>query len=135
MQNNNVKSSVVAGLLGIFLGGFGAHDWYLGDKKKGAIHVCLFAAGFVIAIIVGILTASMSWYTIYKMEWLFALLGFLYTALICGNSIWGFVEGIIILVKGDAGLAAKGYKVATTTGAQPTQNSGSADSSDNKSEN
>lgn len=132
MQNNNVKSSVVAGLLGIFLGGFGAHDWYLGDKKKGAIHVCLFAAGLVIAIIVGILTASMSWYTIYKMEWLFGLLGFLYTILICGNSIWGFVEGIIILVKGDAGLAAKGYKVATT---QSASSETSASNSQDKTEN
>ena len=29
-----------------------------------------------------------------------------------GNGIWGFVEGIIILAQGDAGLARKGYAVA-----------------------
>ena len=28
------------------------------------------------------------------------------------NGIWGFVEGIIILSQGDAGLASKGYNVA-----------------------
>ena len=27
-------------------GQFGAHDWYLGDKKKGLIHVLLFAGSF-----------------------------------------------------------------------------------------
>ncbi len=31
------------------------------------------------------------------------------------NGIWGLVEGIIILVQGDAGLAAKGYAVAGAT--------------------
>ncbi len=29
-----IKSAIAAGLLGIFLGQFGAHDWYLGDKKE-----------------------------------------------------------------------------------------------------
>lgn len=33
------KSKVVAGLLGIFLGGFGIHQFYLGDSKKGVIRL------------------------------------------------------------------------------------------------
>lgn len=134
MQNNNVKSSVVAGLLGIFLGGFGAHNWYLGDKKRGTIHVCLFGAGLMIAIISGILSSTLNWYTVYKMGWLFALLGFVYVAIIGANEIWGFVEGIIILVKGDAGLAAKGYKVAAsaanTTSAEPAETSAAESAED-----
>lgn len=38
--------------------------------------------------------------------------------IIIGNGVWGFIEGVVIIAQGDAGLAAKGYKVAaqaTTT--------------------
>ena len=42
-QNNNVqteqKSKLVAGLLGIFLGSWGIHNFYLGDSKKGIIQI------------------------------------------------------------------------------------------------
>ena len=41
---------------------------------------------------------------------------------IVGSEIWGFVEGIQILTAGDAGLAARGYPVATpnpNAGAMP----------------
>lgn len=30
---------MAAGLLGIFLGGFGVHSFYLGDNKKGVIQI------------------------------------------------------------------------------------------------
>lgn len=33
------KTKLVAGLLGIFLGGFGAHKFYLGDNKAGVIRL------------------------------------------------------------------------------------------------
>ncbi|GAB2866479.1 TM2 domain-containing protein [Nocardioides pacificus] len=33
------KSKVVAGILGILLGGFGVHQFYLGNSKKGAIQI------------------------------------------------------------------------------------------------
>jgi len=42
-QNNNVqaeqKSKVVAGILGLFLGAWGIHNFYLGDTKKGIIQI------------------------------------------------------------------------------------------------
>ena len=42
-QNNNVqaeqKSKLVAALLGIFLGAWGIHNFYLGDSKKGIIQI------------------------------------------------------------------------------------------------
>jgi TM2 domain-containing membrane protein YozV len=42
-QNNNVqteqKSKLVAALLGIFLGSWGIHNFYLGDSKKGIIQI------------------------------------------------------------------------------------------------
>lgn len=33
------KSKVVAGILGILLGGFGVHQFYLGNTKRGVIQI------------------------------------------------------------------------------------------------
>ncbi|WP_206444028.1 TM2 domain-containing protein [Nocardioides turkmenicus] len=58
------KSKLVAGLLGIFLGSFGAGRFYMGHTKIG-----------VLQLVVSVLT--------------------------CGaGGLWGFIDGIIILVKG-----------------------------------
>ena len=59
------KSKIVAGFLGLFLGGFGVHNFYLGYTGKAVTQVLL-------------------------------------TVLSCGilsfiSSIWGFIEGILIL--------------------------------------
>lgn len=119
-MNNNVKSATVAGLLGIFLGSVGAHDWYLGDKKKGIIHVCLAASGLVVSIIASaVLPATLSFRALITMAWLITLLSGIAVLIMAANGIWGFVEGITILVQGDAGLARKGYNVA-----QPNMNYG-----------
>lgn len=112
-MNDNVKSATTAGLLGIFLGAFGAHDWYLGNKKKGAFHVALAAGGILVFIIAGaLLPAMLSWRAFYSLSWLVLILNLLASAALSGSAIWGFVEGIIILSQGDAGLARKGYAVA-----------------------
>lgn len=113
------KSSVAAGLLGIFLGSFGAHDWYLGDNRKGMIHLCLFGGGFLLTILSAALTAVTMFIPI--LSAIFGLLTALAYIVLLGNSIWGFVEGIIILAQGDAGLAAKGYPIATGTYYNPSQ--------------
>ena len=70
---------VPAGLLGIFLGGFGIHKFFLGMNRAGATMLFL--------TVVGCLTG-----------WLFGL-GFL---LVKAVAIVGFVEGIIYLVKSDS---------------------------------
>ena len=62
---SQLKSKVVAGILGILLGGLGIHNFYLGRMGRG-----------VTQIIVSIVT-----------------LGF--------GALWGFIEGIIILVSND----------------------------------
>lgn len=55
------KSKVVAGLLGIFLGAWGIHRFYLGYTKIGIIQIIV-------------------------------------TLVTCGiGSLWGFIEGILIL--------------------------------------
>ena len=63
MEDNNpsTKSSLVAGLLGIFLGGFGAHRFYLGFPGIAIMQIILTISTLGIA------------------------------------SLWGFVEGILIL--------------------------------------
>ena len=63
------KSKIAAGLFGIFLGGLGIHNFYLGNKDRGLIQILVF-------IIAGIFTC-----------------GIASTAM----SIWGLVEGIMIL--------------------------------------
>lgn len=124
------KSSTVAGILGIFLGSFGAHDWYLGDNKKGILHVALFGGGFIITIIGALLAAITA--SIPLIGILFGLVAMLGYLVLLGNCIWGLIEGIIILSQGDAGLAAKGYPIAvpqvyvqnpttSQTATQPTQ--------------
>lgn len=48
IQNNPTvqpKSKIVAVLLGLFLGGIGVHNFYLGYSSKGFIQVCLFLGG------------------------------------------------------------------------------------------
>ncbi len=120
MQNTKVKSATVAGLLGIFLGQFGAHSWYLGKKKQGIAHVCLFATAMIVLIIgmVMAVSATTSPYSYYRAATSgianvavpLCLLGWF---LMMGNAIWALVEAIILFVQGDAGLAAKGYAVAT----------------------
>lgn len=55
------KSKLVAGLLGLFLGGWGVHNFYLGNIQRGVIQIIV-------------------------------------TIVSCGiGSLWGFIEGILIL--------------------------------------
>jgi TM2 domain-containing membrane protein YozV/predicted RNA-binding Zn-ribbon protein involved in translation (DUF1610 family) len=39
-SSNGTKSKVVAGVLAIFLGGIGAHKFYLGDVGVGILYLC-----------------------------------------------------------------------------------------------
>ena len=58
------KSKLVAGLLAIFLGGFGIGRFYIGDTKIGVLQLVV-------------------------------------TLITCGaGSLWGLIDGILILVKG-----------------------------------
>lgn len=71
--NPNAKSKMAAGLLGIFLGSFGVHNFYLGYTTKAVIQL--------VCTIVGIILSCLG---------IGALIVF-------GISIWGLVEGIMIL--------------------------------------
>ena len=63
--SSSPKSKIAAGLLGIFLGGFGVHNFYLGYTGKA-----------VAQLLITVLSCCM--------------LSFV-------SSIWGFIEGILIL--------------------------------------
>lgn len=74
------KSKIVAGILGILLGGLGIHNFYLGYTKKALIQL-------LVSLIGGVLSCGIA--TI-------------------GISIWGLVEGIMILC-GNINVDGEGY--------------------------
>lgn len=76
--NPQAKNKIVAGLLGIFLGGFGVHNFYLGYTGKA-----------VAQLLITVLSCCM--------------LSFV-------SSIWGFIEGILIL-SGNIDTDANGNKL------------------------
>lgn len=120
-MNNNQKSATVAGLLGIFLGSVGAHNWYLGEKKKGIIHLCLLGGAILLLVVADvILPMMMTTRAVLSTAGLVLLLNGIALMISSGNSLWGFIEGIIILVKGDAGLAQRGIVVGGASMAQAT---------------
>ncbi len=73
-RTGGAKSKIIAGLLGIFLGAFGVHNFYLGYTQKAVIQLVLSLVGIVLTCIV------------------------IGAFLVMGISIWGLVEGIMILV-------------------------------------
>ena len=56
------KDKVTAGILGILLGGFGAHKFYLGNKTKGIIYflTCWTGIPWIIGLVEGIKYLTMS---------------------------------------------------------------------------
>ena len=64
MSIPGAEKKVVAGILGILLGGLGVHRFYLGDTKGGlirlAIGVCTLGAGGIIGFIEGIIYLTKS---------------------------------------------------------------------------
>ncbi len=101
----STKSKTVAGILGIFLGGWGAHNFYLGYTKKAILQCILQGASFILGMICYILAALLS---VVVIGIIFLPIGFLFTAVQFGVLIWGTVEGIMILCKANP-TDANGY--------------------------
>lgn len=74
VSNQTPKRRLVAGLLGIFLGTYGVHNFYLGYKRKAIIQACIGGIGW--------LTSRF----------------YIGMFLILGAMIWGVVEGIRIFI-------------------------------------
>ncbi len=83
------KSKVVAALLAFFLGGFGVHDFYLGNKRNGFIKLLGTLVGIALMVI-GFAGAATSTVAVPVL----AVIGYI---LVLGISIWAFVDFIRIL--------------------------------------
>ncbi len=81
------KSKIVAGLLGIFLGCFGVHNFYLGYTGKAVAQLVLTIVGIVLSCI------------------------FIGIFLVIGAWIWSLIEGIMILT-GSISTDAQGNPLA-----------------------
>lgn len=112
---NQFKSATTAGIFGIILGGFGAHDWYLGRKRNALIHVGMMVAGLAFcivgAVLMNVTVVSRNIYTVMNTVSMYRWIMIFGWLLMMGSVVWGLAEGIILLAQGDEGLAAKGYKV------------------------
>lgn len=85
-QNSGAKSKIAAGLLGIFLGSFGVHNFYLGYTGKAVTQLVLTIVGYLLCcIVIGIF-------------------------FVMATSVWGLVEGIMILC-GKIDTDANGVKL------------------------
>ena len=104
MENNTQKSKLIAGLLGIFLGSFGVHNFYLGYTEKGITQVILFFGSVILSIILWILAGLLS---VVLIGFLLMPIAFLLDFVPFGIWIWGFIEGIMIL-SGNVKTDAKG---------------------------
>lgn len=83
----NAKSKIAAGLLAIFLGAYGVHNFYLGYTKKAVTQLVLTLVGIPLCcVVVG-------------------------AFMILGVSIWGLVEGIMIFA-GNINTDANGVPLA-----------------------
>ncbi|MDR0887429.1 MAG: TM2 domain-containing protein [Candidatus Nomurabacteria bacterium] len=102
---NGAKSSTTAGLLGIFLGSIGIHDFYLGYKKEAIIHIAIVGGGIVAEIIAGVLSASsLSYSSLYSGSFAskLAIAGVLSTVgglAISASGLWGLISGIMCFTK------------------------------------
>ncbi|WP_291426417.1 TM2 domain-containing protein [Deinococcus sp.] len=79
------QKRLIAGLLGIFLGGFGIHKFYLGITNPGLIMLAITIGAYIF----GVLTMIFG-------------IGFLIVFLPSLVGLLGFVEGIVYLTKSDA---------------------------------
>ncbi len=96
--NTSPKSKIAAGVLGLFLGLFGAHNFYLGYTKKAVIQLLLTISAYILYF-VGIIGAAISETSYYNSEAIvvFAVIAIIYFLLaVCGVGIWVFVESIMI---------------------------------------
>ncbi len=95
-NNAGGKSKIAAALLAFFLGSFGVHSFYMGQKKKGFIQLGLTILGIVL-MVVGIGAAVTDVATGGTTTATTAIIGYL---LVLGVSIWAFVDFIRILIGG-----------------------------------
>ena len=88
------KSKLTAGLLGIFLGGYGVHNFYLGYYKKAIIQLSLVIVMTTVLMICFGISSTAGLFGNMNISWIFLPIAFLVTI---GVRIWTLIEGILIL--------------------------------------
>lgn len=99
-ENVSPKSRLCALLLGIFLGGFGVHNFYLGRIGRGIAQALMYGFGLVLYII-GVFSVSFGAASAaynHSYHGLFAMIPLMILGLllICASGIWSLVEWILI---------------------------------------
>ncbi len=74
VAGGDAKSKIAAGLLAIFLGSFGVHNFYLGYTSKAVMQLVLTIVGMVLSC------------------------AFVGVFIVLGVEIWAIVEGVMILI-------------------------------------
>ena len=102
------KTARTAGLLGIFLGIFGANDWYLDRKVKGIIHVCMASIGMILGIVIWVVLPNvLSLSVLFSARNTLTAFNWVAASLMIVSAVWGAIEGIIVLIMGDKVLEGK----------------------------
>ncbi|MCR4649472.1 MAG: TM2 domain-containing protein [Lachnospiraceae bacterium] len=83
------KSKVVAGLLGIFLGSLGIHNFYLGYKNKAIWQVALTGGSIVLGTIIVIVSIPL---TLIVIDAFTMFIGYALYFIPLGVQLWGLVE-------------------------------------------
>lgn len=96
------KSRIVAGLLGIFLGALGVHNFYIARKKRAATQlvftlsfpfsIIMIFAGLIFSLLTGMDEASMD-----SLMSVLAILMLLGLGCFIASFIWSFIEAILLL--------------------------------------
>lgn len=106
------KSANTAGLLGVFAGFVGAHEWYLGRAVRALMHIgvlILSAICFIVAATILHNNRLASAYGIIPTAFhIWSTIGII---IFIGNALWGAIEGFILLIQGEPGLARRGLDV------------------------
>lgn len=94
---HGVKSKIAAGLLGIFFGVYGIHNFYLGYYKKAAVQLGLVLFSYIMY--GGVLFVSMTFSDALLSDT--GIIAFLIAAVVFallrfGVRIWAFVEAVLI---------------------------------------
>jgi TM2 domain-containing membrane protein YozV len=96
------KSKILAAVLAFFLGAFGIHSFYMGNKKKGLIQLGLGVGGIILTIVglakaVTAVASTTATTTPTVAIPTLAIIGYI---MLVGVSIWAFIDFIRILTGG-----------------------------------
>lgn len=93
---HGVKSKIVAGLLGIFFGVYGVHNFYLGYYKKAVVQLGLVLFSYVMYVVEFVSMAFSDAIMSDAGAVTFLVSSVVFALLIIGVRIWAFVEAILI---------------------------------------